>query len=566
MLPEPDIKSKVIPLQEAVAEYIRPGMMLHIAGGIGGAGAAICEIIRHFYGTEPGFTLIQSTVTGHAINLLACNLLRKMIFSACVDISPSGRPSQIMQRKWAARSVEFENWSLCSLQQRLMAGALGVAFLPTRSIAGSQMARDNEDSFREIGDPFGSGDSVGVVKALNPDISIVHGCVADERGNTILPIPYGDDVWGPLASTGGVLVTVEKVVPPEVIRQHAALVKIPGHLVKAVSVAPLGVHPFSLANPGLEDFKGYESDVEFLQELHEAFADSDKLETWIRKWILDGTTQEDYLKKLGDRRIEALRKVRSSSSPAAIAAVSPDYSDEEMMLIAAAREIVRSVLASRLKVVLLGAGSRSAAVLLAYRQLKAHGYDIEVITGNGQYGYDPLPGEVGLQSLAGVYSSKMVMDTIVSQGILIGGGHNSCLGVLGAGQIDKYGNTNSTLTADGRFLVGSGGANDAGNAREVIVVLEQSKDRFAEKLAYVTCPGDRITTVVSDLGIFKKSPGGDELRLAACLPGVKGAGLADRIKNVRDRCSWSLKLVDPVEDVPAPAPGELASLRRLISG
>lgn len=216
-----------MPLKEAVAALARPGMILHIAGGIGGPAAAICEIIRQYRGKNPGFTLVQSTVTGHAINLLACDLVKRMIFSACVDISPSGRPSQIMQRKWADRSVAFENWSLCSLQQRLMAGALGVAFLPTRSVAGSQMARDNQASFQEIGDPFGGG-RAGVVKALNPDISIVHGCAADAQGNTILPVPYGDDIWGPLASTGGVLVTVEKVVAPEVIRKHAALVKIPG--------------------------------------------------------------------------------------------------------------------------------------------------------------------------------------------------------------------------------------------------------------------------------------------------------------------------------------------------
>ena len=133
--------SKVVSLKEAVAAHVKPGMKIHLAGGIGGPSAAVCEIIRQYYGKSPGFELIQSTVTGHSLNLLYCKLLSKMIFAACMDISPSGRPSKIMQQEWAAKQIEFENWSLCSLQQRLQAGALGVDFMPSRSIAGSSIAR-----------------------------------------------------------------------------------------------------------------------------------------------------------------------------------------------------------------------------------------------------------------------------------------------------------------------------------------------------------------------------------------------------------------------------------------
>jgi len=147
---EPGAMSKLLPLKEAVSRHVKPGMKLHLAGGIGGPSAAICEIIRQYYGTRPDFTLIQSTVTGHAINLLFCNLIKKMIFSACMDLTTSGRPSRVMQKAWEEKSVEFENWSLCSLQQRLMAGAMGVSFMPTRSIAGSNLALDNRGLFRRL--------------------------------------------------------------------------------------------------------------------------------------------------------------------------------------------------------------------------------------------------------------------------------------------------------------------------------------------------------------------------------------------------------------------------------
>ncbi|HEY78699.1 MAG TPA: hypothetical protein G4O09_06265 [Dehalococcoidia bacterium] len=566
---ESGAESKLLTLKEAIRRYVRPGMKLHLAGGIGGPSAAICELIRQYRGTNPGFTLIQSTISGHAINLLHCNLARKIIFAACADISTSSRPSRIMQRAWAEKSLDLENWSLCSLQQRLMAGALGVSFIPTRSIAGSSIAQDNQAAFKEIHDPFGGGANVGLVQALNPDISLVHGCVADEQGNTISAVPYGDDLWGLLASSDGVLVTVEKIVPTDYIKKYAALVKIPGHIVKAVSVAPLGVHPFSLAHPGIGDFNAYETDTEFLQDLHRAFADNQKLDDWIKEWVIDCNTPEDYLNKLGRRRVKNLQKITFKAAERynmSAAAPSPEaeYSQEEMVLIAAAREITRCIMESGHRVALVGAGSWGMAGLLAYHQLLAQGYQLDLITGNGQIGYEPQSGPLGAQSVGVVYSAKMLTDTVTTHGVFVGGRNSKCLSVLGAGQVDRNGNLNSTKTADGQFLVGSGGANDSANAREVIVILNQSKDRFPETMSYVTCPGDRVTTVISTMGVFRKPAGKGELRLAACLPDPALASLEDEIKQVQDNCGWSLKLADRVEEVSHPTPDELKLLRWLV--
>jgi len=58
-------ESKLLPLKEAAKRYVKPEMKLHLAGGIGGPSAAICEIIRQYHGTASGFVLIQSTVTGY---------------------------------------------------------------------------------------------------------------------------------------------------------------------------------------------------------------------------------------------------------------------------------------------------------------------------------------------------------------------------------------------------------------------------------------------------------------------------------------------------------------------
>lgn len=143
-------QGKQLDLQEAVKRYVKPGIKLHLAAGIGGPSAAICEIIRQYWGKNPEFTLIQSTVTGHALNLVHSKLVKKLICSVCVDIAASGHPSKVVQAAYESKQIELENWTLNSLQQRLMAGAFGIPFMPTKSVLGSSIAADNEASFKII--------------------------------------------------------------------------------------------------------------------------------------------------------------------------------------------------------------------------------------------------------------------------------------------------------------------------------------------------------------------------------------------------------------------------------
>jgi acyl CoA:acetate/3-ketoacid CoA transferase alpha subunit/acyl CoA:acetate/3-ketoacid CoA transferase beta subunit len=558
-------QGKLTDLRTAVSKYVNPGMKLHLAAGIGGPSAAICEIIRQFRDRNPGFTLIQSTVTGHALNLVHCKLVKKLVCSVCANISARGRPSKIIQSACETGQIEMENWTLNSLQQRLMAGALGVPFMPTRSVVGSSIAEDNASFFKTIDDPFGSGTKVGLAGALLPDISIIHGCAADIEGNTILAAPYGEDLWGAMASRGGTIVTVEKIVPTEYIKKYAALVKIPSYAVNAVALAPFGLHPYSLANPGISNIDPYEKDEDFLDTLYEASKDEGALNEWIERWILGCESHEDYLSKLGEKRIAALKERAKQVKSETLSASLPEYENDadfkpkEMMLIALAREILGSVKKHDHKLVLAGAGAAATAAFLAYYSLKSSGFELG--TGNGQIGYRPVPGEPILASEAGVRRSKMLTDTILMQGVFVGGQNNKCLSILGAGQMDKYGNINSTKTSGGKFLVGSGGSNDALNAREAILCLNQTKDRFVEKLTYVTGRGHAVSTVVSTMGVLKKLNPQDELQLVACFPNASRQSLEGRIEEIRNHCGWDLKTAAVVEEVPRPSPQELRLLR-----
>jgi acyl CoA:acetate/3-ketoacid CoA transferase alpha subunit/acyl CoA:acetate/3-ketoacid CoA transferase beta subunit len=563
-----DGENKALPLGEAISRFIRPGMMIHLAGGIGGPSAAICELIRQYKGKDPGFTLVQSTLTGHGLNLVHCRMARKLVVSVCADISSSARPSKIVQKAYGEKSIHLENWSLHSLQQRLMAGALGVPFMPTRSILGSTIAVDNTATFSEMEDPFGSGQRTGIVRALSPDISIVHGCVADRSGNVILPAPYGEDIWGSLAS-GSVIATVEKIVSTQFIRKYAALVKIPSYMVAAVCEAPLGLHPFSLPNPGIHNFEPYEKDVDFLVSLSKASKEPATLDAWIDDWIMDCPNHAAYLAKVGADRITELkgraRIVRTGvPSPAVPRPADQTGSNpKQTMLIVLGREIVRSIRENGHRLILAGAGAGSTAAFMAYYLLRPEGYEIELLTGNGQVAYTPVPGESILASEAGVRTCKMLTDTIMTQGVFVGGGKNKCLSVLGAGQIDSHGNTNSTVTSNGQFLVGSGGANDAMNAREVIVALDQTKDKFVDHLPYLTARGRAVTTVVSTMGVFRKSGRDDELTLAACFSDGGKTTIEQKIRAIQDNCGWPVKIAPEVVELPEPTGAELGLLKWL---
>lgn len=214
---------------------------------------------------------------------------------------------------------------------------------------------------------------------------------------------------------------------------------------------------------------------------------------------------------------------------------------------------------------LVGAGSWSIAAQLAYYELIKKGYEIDLITGNGLIGYIPHPGASSAQTVSGIYSSKMLTDTITTHGVFVGGKNNKCLSILGAGQIDKYGNINSSRTSDGDFLVGTGGANDAANANEVIVILHQSNRRFVEAIPYITARGKNVRTVISTMGVFNKAIGNDELYLVACLPDSGSNSLEESIKKIEGKCAWDLKTTQTVHYLNEPTLDELSRLRSIVS-
>lgn len=557
---------KVISLHEAIEKNIKPGMTIHISLE---AGAGARELARQFWDTKAGFTLIMNMIGGHhALGLIHGGLVKKLIFANCADIYPRPSPNQIIQRAFKNKSIDLENWSMLTMTQALMAGALNLPFTTTRSIIGSSLAEDNRHAIKVVEDVFGSGEKIGLIKSLCPDISIIHGWAADPLGNAIIAVPPRDG-WAAKASKKGIIVSVEKLVTEDFIRSHSLLVKIPGSLVNAVCVAPFGAHPLNMNAPNLPGFEGYGLDKEFLKNFRRASESSDTLDRWVKEWILDCGSHEEYLDKVGQKNICNLKSKGTAQvwendekGTKKESCEEEKPSPAEFAIIGGARKIKDTILENRYKTMFAGIGISGLAGWCAYYFLKEEGYHIDLVAAG--IGYQPCPGDPLLISPANMATAKMLPDSLDLHGVSVGGINSSCLGILGAGQIDKYGNINSTMIKSRKgvdvYLSGAGGGNDiASSANEVVTVLVQRSNRLVERVQYITCPGTSVSTLITNEGIYVKMD--SEFILKAYFPLSESSEKKERIKEISDNCGWDLRISPQLEQLPPPSSKELKLLR-----
>jgi acyl CoA:acetate/3-ketoacid CoA transferase beta subunit len=144
----------------------------------------------------------------------------------------------------------------------------------------------------------------------------------------------------------------------------------------------------------------------------------------------------------------------------------------------------------------------------------------------------------------------------------VGGSGNLCLGILGAAQIDPFGNANSTKITDKFYLVGSGGSNDiASSCRETIVVMSADKNRLVPKVPYITYPGKTVRTLITQIGIFEKTDESDAFVLTAYLPSHPDESEEQCVARARENVSWKLNIAPVLNRLLPPSREELTLLR-----
>ena len=228
-----------------------------------------------------------------------------------------------------------------------------------------------------------------------------------------------------------------------------------------------------------------------------------------------------------------------------------EYRADEMMAVEAARRLRDG------SVCFVGIGLPSLACNLARA---THAPGTVLVYESGTIGAKPseLPLSIGDGELA--ETADLVVSVPEMFAYWLQGGRID-VGFLGAAQIDRHGNLNSTVIGDYASpkvrLPGGGGAPEiATQAREVYVMLRQSPRAFVERLDFRTSSGERVSVVVTDLGVLEPRGGERELTLTRVHPGVP----ADA---VRAATAWSLRVADDLRETDPPSESELTALRSL---
>ncbi len=245
------------------------------------------------------------------------------------------------------------------------------------------------------------------------------------------------------------------------------------------------------------------------------------------------------------------------------------YTADEMMTVTAAH-----ALRDRMTC-FVGIGLPSEAANLAR---VTHAPNLVLIYESGTIGAKPavLPLSIGDGILAETADSVVSVPEIFNYWLQPG---RIDVGFLGAAQLDRFGNINTTVIgddyADPRVrLPGAGGAPEiAAACREVIVVIRQSRRTFVDRVDFVTSvgfgdgPGSRRRLgltgagprhVITDLGVLTPDPQTSELVLSGIYPGVS-------VADIKGRTGWDLQVSANLSEIPAPSEPELAALRGLLA-
>jgi len=565
-LPVVEGEDKVCSLDEAIRRHVEKGMSIHFAGR---CGALFYQLVREFWGKNPGFTIINNGIAATMLSLIHGRLAKKIIASFVGNGYPSPGPNPIAQKAYLSGEIEFENWTMLTIPQRLLAGAMGWSIIPTNSIVGSSMEEENKESFTVIDDPFVPGGKIGLMSALRPDIALIHGVAADRCGNIIMTYPLGADVFGAWGAKHGVIISAERIVSTEYIRNHSHLVRIPSYMVKAVCEVPYGAHPAGMPNCGLPEFEHYFDDYKFVIDVTEASSDEEKFSEWIKYWILDCKDHKEYLGKLGSDRLLYLKGKAHSDSwkEEAVAMISNrDFNKEpnslERMVGTAAQVIYDKFIARGYKTILAGIGLSNLAAWLATYRLKEKGYDVDIMAEIGMFGYLPRASDPSIFSYHSMPTCKILNNIETMLGVFVGGSSNQCLGVLAGGQIDKYGNVNSTKLPGITYLVGSGGANDIANGnKETVTVIRSGKQRLVDKVPYITYSGKNVTTLATDVGVFEKLDNEETFTLTTYIPSRPKQAIREAIAEIEGKVGWKLKTASNLKEAQPLAREELTLLR-----
>jgi glutaconate CoA-transferase, subunit A len=296
------LREKVMSLEQA-ALLVNDGE--HV--GIGGCTlsrtpmAMIWALIR---ARRKNLTISRSITSTEGDLLLAAGVSRHVITSWFSQGIVWGI-SKVMRHYTEHKLARFEEWSHMSIGLRYRAGAMGVPFLPSRSMLGSDVAKQLGGAIKSMVCPF-SGELLALLPALNPDVALIHVQRSDAYGNAQLDGLQFMDIDMAMAAKR-VILTTERIISNDQIRRSPDHTRIPFFAVEAVIEAPIGCAPH-------ECYGVYEPFFKSLDTYAEQIA-SDPIagcQRYLERYYYAPKSWSEYLELLGmEEVLDACRRGRS---------------------------------------------------------------------------------------------------------------------------------------------------------------------------------------------------------------------------------------------------------------
>jgi glutaconate CoA-transferase subunit A len=293
---------KLSTVADAVARLVHDGDYLAI-GGFGGVRiptAVVHEIVRQ---GKQNLRFAGHTATHDFQILCAGNLTGRGKTLAAVDIAyviglEARGLSPHARRVMESGEVQFTEWSNYVLALRFKAAAMGLPFIPARSMLGTDTFRHSAAKVIEC--PF-TGERLLAVPALYPDVAAIHVHEADCYGNCRLRGTSVAD-FDVARAAQRLIITCERLIPTDEIRRDPTQTVIPFYCVDAVCEVPYGSYPGNMPYE-------YFSDEDHLRQWLEVEKDMDGFQEFLTKHIFSVRDFNEYLQRCGGlERLQELRQ------------------------------------------------------------------------------------------------------------------------------------------------------------------------------------------------------------------------------------------------------------------
>jgi len=315
-LPEPK-KAEILSLEEAVKKYTYDGMTIGFSGFTAGTRNPVAfawEMIRQ---ERKDLHCIDRHGSVCTFLLNAAKRMRIYETDWYGWGELAGKLDLNFERRYKEGSILAEEYAHGATAFRMLAGALGIPFIPYYAPMGSDLYNPEYDrlgkeglrdgsnpripkkKFDYLEDPFYGDGKVVLLPAARPEVAVIHVGQAGEKGTARWRGVASLDKELALAADK-VIIVCEEIVPESMLRQYPESNQIPYFIVDCIVELPFGAYP--TGNPYYYDY-----DMQFMQQMQAASRTEEGMNQWLDEWVFGPKDWRDFLNKLGANKIADLR-------------------------------------------------------------------------------------------------------------------------------------------------------------------------------------------------------------------------------------------------------------------